>query len=98
MEVHLHTGMLVGPDFLTRRPNHDGGLWPLNNRLGSDAGRPILLGHVDGCEIAGEELVLLVRAVTAARGKFAGVNLEGRAGNEIIAILILARMLFQFED
>ena len=56
VKLHLHAAVLVGVDLLPRGTDHDGGLRPLNHRLGRDARRAIRLLAVQGGEPAGVDI------------------------------------------
>src|SRR5689334_11869771 len=93
MKLHLDAAEFVRVDLFIGFAHDDGGLRTLNQRLRGDARGPELLLGRNGGETAAEEFL----RVAAGGVEFAHAHMQRRAGDEIIALLIFARMLFKFE-
>ena len=93
VKLDFHPAELVRVEFLARRPDHDGGLCALDERLGR-AARGELDPGVDRRERAGKGLGVRLLRVCLDR---VGGHEVLRGGHQVLAVLVLPRVVLERE-
>ena len=95
VKLDLHPAVLIGPNLLAGLASDDGGLGSLDEGFGRDSWRSVRDFGVDGGQTAPEDGAWLQRC---AGFEFVRLQRVIRTGDQILAILVVPRVVNQVEQ